>query len=118
MESKINPDSTVLVIFGAGGDLTWRKLMPALYSLYADHWLPEHFAVIGLDMKPMAEDEFRHHLREGVDQFSRRAKSDDATWATFAAEFSFLSADFGDAAAYKALADRLSERGCCLHGGR
>src|SRR3954470_22641213 len=102
MQAKIHPDATVLVIFGAGGDLTWRKLMPALYSLYADSWLPKHFAVIGLDMKVMTDDEFRAHLRPGVDQFSRGGKTNDASWATFAASISFLSANFGDAAAYAA----------------
>ena len=80
MQPTINPDSTVLVIFGAGGDLAWRKLVPALYSLFIDHWLPDHFAIIGLDLKQLSDDEFRQHLRAGVDQFSRRGKSDDAAW--------------------------------------
>jgi glucose-6-phosphate 1-dehydrogenase len=110
MQAKIHPDSTVLVIFGAGGDLTWRKLMPALYSLYADGWLPKHFAVIGLDMKPMTDDEFRAHLRLGVNEFARAGKTDDASWDTFAAGISFLCADFGDAAAYTTLADRLGKQ--------
>src|SRR5215213_5328277 len=110
MQAKIHPDSTVLAIFGAGGDLTWRKLVPALYSLYVDGWLPKHFAVIGLDMKPMTDDEFRAHLRLGVNEFSRGGKIDDANWATFAAGVSFLHANFGDAAAYATLADRLSKQ--------
>jgi len=110
MQAKIYPDSTVLVIFGAGGDLTWRKLVPALYSLYADKWLPKHFAVIGLDMKSMTDDEFRTHLRAGVDQFSRGGKTADTSWETFAAGVSFLHADFGDATAYTALADQLGKQ--------
>ena len=40
---------TALVIFGAGGDLTWRKLVPAVFHLHADGWLPEQFQVIGVD---------------------------------------------------------------------
>jgi len=47
----MQPAPTVMVIFGAVGDLTWRKLVPALYNLYLDHWLPAQFAVIGLDRK-------------------------------------------------------------------
>lgn len=43
MEGSQRPESTILIIFGAGGDLTWRKLVPALYNLYLDRWLPEHF---------------------------------------------------------------------------
>src|SRR6266508_4261370 len=100
MQPIINPDSTVLVIFCAGGDLTWRKLVPALYSLFVDRWLPDRFAIIGLDLKQISDAEFRQHLREGVDQFSRRGKSDDAAWSIFAAKLAFVSADFGDPAAY------------------
>jgi glucose-6-phosphate 1-dehydrogenase len=47
------PGPTLLVIFGAAGDLTWRKLVPALYSLYLDDWLPEQFSIIGIDRKEM-----------------------------------------------------------------
>jgi glucose-6-phosphate 1-dehydrogenase len=110
MQVKIHPDATVLVIFGAGGDLAWRKLVPALYSLYADSWLPDHFAIIGLDLKHMSDDEFRQHLREGTDQFSRRGKTADAAWKEFAANLSFVSADFADLATYTALAERLAKQ--------
>jgi glucose-6-phosphate 1-dehydrogenase len=110
MQPSIHPDSTVLVIFGAGGDLAWRKLVPALYSLFVDRWLPDHFAIIGLDLKHMSDDEFRKHLREGVDQFSRRNESADTTWDAFAAALSFVSADFADPAAYTALAERLGKQ--------
>ena len=64
----------VLVIFGAAGDLTWRKLIPALYDLYLDRHLPGWFAVIGLDRKEMSPQEFLDHLRDGVNQFARRGR--------------------------------------------
>ncbi len=108
MESSIHPGPTILVIFGAGGDLTWRKLVPALYNLYVDRWLPEQFAVIGLDLKPMSDDDFRAHLRDGTDQFSRRGKTDPAAWDGFAVRFALNAADFADPAAYKALAERIN----------
>jgi glucose-6-phosphate 1-dehydrogenase len=107
MEAIVHPDSTILTIFGAGGDLTWRKLVPSLYDLFLDRWLPEHFAVIGLDLKQMSDDEFRAHLREGVDQFSRRGKADNAIWQTFCDRLSFVSANFGDQAAYARLRELL-----------
>jgi len=91
---KLEP--TILVIFGAGGDLTWRKLVPALYNLCLDNMLPDRFAIFGVDMKPMTVDEFRRHLREGVDQFSRRGKTSDEEWNTFAPYLNYLPADFGD----------------------
>jgi len=70
-------EPTVIVIFGASGDLTRRKVVPALYNLFLDHWLPERFAVIGFARTSFTETSFREHLREGVDQFSRRGKTND-----------------------------------------
>jgi glucose-6-phosphate 1-dehydrogenase len=109
METDIHPGPTILTIFGAGGDLTWRKLVPALYNLYLDRWLPEQFAVLGLDLKPMGDDEFRAHLRDGVDQFSRRGRADDQSWGAFAERLSCAAADFADQRAYQALAERIAQ---------
>ncbi len=100
-------DPTILVIFGAGGDLTWRKLVPALYNLCLDNLLPDQFVIFGVDMKELTLDEFRRHLRQGVDQFSRRGKSSDAEWATFAPFLNYLPADFGDSKFFDLLAGRL-----------
>ncbi|MGD9896713.1 MAG: glucose-6-phosphate dehydrogenase [Candidatus Methylacidiphilaceae bacterium] len=78
--SPLSP--TALVIFGAAGDLAWRKLVPALYCLSAEGWLPEKFAIIGVDRKEMTKEEFQAHLRTGVESFCRR-KLDDTSWPTF-----------------------------------
>ena len=59
MELSIHPQPAVVVIFGAGGDLTWRKLVPALYDLFLEKWLPSQFAVIGVGRKAMSLDDFR-----------------------------------------------------------
>src|SRR5689334_18434916 len=109
MQVQIHPDSTVLVIFCAGGDLAWRKLVPAHYSLFVDSWPHKHFTIIGLDLKRMSDDECRQHLREGIDQFSRRGQAVDGDWKAFSANLAFVSADFADPAAYTALAERLSK---------
>ena len=101
------PEPTTIVIFGAAGDLAWRKLTPALYNLYLDEWLPENFIVIGLDLKELSDDDFRARVRDGIDKFSRRGKADDTAWRKFAAHLTFLCADFGDAGAYAQLAQRL-----------
>ena len=76
MKSQTEIKPTVLVIFGGGGDLAWRKLVPALYDLFLDKLLPERFSLIGLDRKEMSEDEFCDRLNDGVNQFSRRGKAD------------------------------------------
>jgi glucose-6-phosphate 1-dehydrogenase len=81
METSVHVEPTVIVIFGAGGDLTQRKLLPALYNLYLDKWLPDNLAIIGVDLKAMSDDEFRQHIHHGIDRFSRRGHADESTWA-------------------------------------
>ncbi len=105
------PDSSVLIIFGAAGDLAWRKLIPALYNLCLDNWLPERFAVIGVDGKPMGMDEYCKHLREGVDQFSRR-KPENKEWDSFSSQIiEYINGDFDDPKTYEGLADKLKAIG-------
>jgi len=103
----MRPGPTTLVIFGAGGDLAWRKLVPALYNLFLDEWLPAESAVLGVDRKSLSDDAFRRHLREGVDQFSRRGRAEDASWRTFAGRISFHAMDFTAAGSGEALGTRL-----------
>jgi len=102
------PAATILVIFGAGGDLAWRKLAPALYNLFLDGWLPEQFAVIGLDKRALSVSAFRERLREGVARFGGQQQLAEKRWADFIAAFAYEAADFAEAAAYQKLAARLS----------
>ncbi len=105
-EQSVAP--AVIVIFGAAGDLTWRKLVPALYSLFADDCLPGRFLILGVDRQPLGDDAFRDRLRDGVNRFSRRADAGDATWSTFAAHLRFLAGDFADPQTYQSLAAQLA----------
>ena len=93
MGTDHRPEPTVFVIFGGAGDLSWRKLIPALYNLYLDHWLPEQFLIIGTGHRHTSDEDFRRHLREGVDKFSRRGQTTDEDWQGFAAHLSFMAAD-------------------------
>ena len=61
----------MLVIFGASGDLTKRKLIPALYNLALEKRLPERFAVVGYARSEMTHEAFRDKMREAVKEFSR-----------------------------------------------
>ena len=74
-----------MVIFGANGDLTKRKLMPALYRLAYDRRLSAGFAVIGISRTPMTDDQFREKMLEAVKKFSEDTEFDDDVWKTFAA---------------------------------
>jgi glucose-6-phosphate 1-dehydrogenase len=108
-DDSFHPGPTVLVIFGAAGDLAWRKLVPALYNLYLDKWLPDRFEVIGIDMKPMSDEEFRQRLRQGVNRFSRRGSVNPDTWNAFAACLSYVMANFSDQQVYENLSKRLED---------
>jgi len=107
MEQGNHLQPTVFVIFGAGGDLTWRKLIPALYTLYLDDQLPEKLAVLGVDGKKLSDQKFREHLREGVERFSRRGKVNKKQWEEFASRLNYLGGDFADPETGKALGERL-----------
>jgi glucose-6-phosphate 1-dehydrogenase len=110
MEADHRPKPSVFIIFGASGDLTRRKLVPALYNLSLDHWLPEKFEVLGFGLGDMDDAQFRDHLRQGVDQFSRRGKTESDSWKAFAAHLHFSEANLNDAGVYKDLARRLDAR--------
>jgi glucose-6-phosphate 1-dehydrogenase len=110
MDPHVHLEPTVVVIFGGGGDLTHRKLVPALYNLVLDHWLPHNFAILGLDRVDMNEDAYRQHLRDGIDQFSRRGKTKAEEWNDFAPHLNYLTADFTNADSYAKLAEYLAQQ--------
>lgn len=102
-----NLNSTVIVIFGAAGDLTWRKLVPALYNLYLDQWLPERFKIIGVDRQEMNRRRFAGRLRDGVERFSRQRPVAETDWADFAACLDYVSADFEASQTFSDLAEQI-----------
>ncbi|MGA9755947.1 MAG: glucose-6-phosphate dehydrogenase, partial [Desulfobaccales bacterium] len=110
MGTDHRPEPTVFVIFGGAGDLSWRKLIPALYNLYLDHWLPEKFLIIGTGHRHTTDEGFRQHLKEGVDKFSRRGQTTDADWQAFASHLSFMAADLDQPGVFNDLARRLADQ--------
>jgi glucose-6-phosphate 1-dehydrogenase len=102
------PDPCLLVIFGASGDLTKRKLFPALYSLAFRHLLPERFAVIGIARSQESDDEFRERMKEAVQEFARDEFRDDV-WETLTDGMRYFSADFSDEAGLDDLAEAVGE---------
>lgn len=97
----------VFAIFGATGDLTKRKLIPALYNLYLNGLLPEKLRIIGIARRNDVET-FRKAMREAIDQFSRRTVKDQDNWKKFAQSFDFITGEFDDLKVYKELADRIA----------
>ena len=108
LEIRRRPAPCVLVIFGASGDLTRRKLMPALYALAYRGLLPEHFAVVGAARSEETDDEFRERMKEGVQKYARDEFRQDI-WDELAAGMRYFTLDFSDAQAEDELAALLAE---------
>jgi glucose-6-phosphate 1-dehydrogenase len=101
------PQSCVLVIFGASGDLTKRKLIPALYNLALEKRLPERFWVVGFARSDMSDGEFRNRMREAVSEFSRTGLKDEQVWQQFASTLYYIRGDYNETGAYQRLKSML-----------
>ncbi|MDT8385611.1 MAG: glucose-6-phosphate dehydrogenase, partial [Gammaproteobacteria bacterium] len=97
-------DPCVLVIFGATGDLTRRKLLPALFHLGCEGCMAPSFHIVGVGRQAMSDDAFREHLREGVAGSSEIARFDADEWAMFAPRIQYFSGDFADPDTHRRLA--------------
>jgi len=93
-----------LVIFGASGDLTARKLIPALYHLSKDGQMPADFRIVGFARREKSAEAWRAELREALGAFSRSQPVDDAVWEAFAQRVDYCQGDLADTAAYAKLA--------------
>jgi len=105
LQLRRTPDPCIFVIFGASGDLTQRKLIPALYSLAYRHLLPEKFAVLGAARTEESDESFRARMEEAVKENARDPFSKEV-WESLADGMHYISTDFGD----KAFDHRLQEK--------
>ena len=99
----------VMIIFGASGDLTKRKLVPALWSLFQGRVLPEPFAVIGVARSEMTDEIFRTRMREAIGDFARTQPPSERVWQRFASSLYYYAGDPADPALYPGLADRIRQ---------
>ena len=104
MTQLARPDDQTIVIFGASGDLTARKLVPALYALHTDGLLPAEWKVVGYSRTEMSEQEFRERMRGGIPD------ADTETWRSFAARLHYVPGAFDSAHAMDHLNDELAAR--------
>ena len=93
-------DPCILVIFGASGDLTRRKLLPAIYNLAESQHLPAPFAIVGVARPSLTDDEFRSQMREQV-RGAEGEPLEEHLWAPIASELHYLSGEFTDPAFYE-----------------
>lgn len=107
-ERELRPPSSAVVIFGATGDLTKRKLIPALYNLAFDKYMPGSFAIIGAARSPMTDEQFRERILEGLKQFSRRPV-ENQFWENFCKNIFYQQVRFDQPDDYKVLRKRLED---------
>src|SRR5216684_1081437 len=98
-----------IVIFGASGDLTKRKLVPALYRMAQQRLIPAQFAIIGTSRQQIGDEEFRNRMRQALAEFAEDEDVDEPSWQRFASGISYVSGDFSDPNTYTALQAKLSE---------
>src|SRR6476620_7534418 len=108
LSTRAVPQPCAIVIFGATGDLTHRKLIPAVYNLAADGELPPAVTVVGFARRPKTDEQFRTELEETTRQFSRQEVRDDI-WKTFSQSLFYHQSEFEDESGYKSLGKRLDQ---------
>ena len=105
--SQKNIDDCTMVIFGASGDLTKRKLMPALYNLAIARELPQRFSIVGYARTDMNDEVFRQRMREAVSQYSRTGLKDESLWERFAQNLYYVRGGYEEADGSQRIAETL-----------
>lgn len=102
------PEPQILVIFGASGDLTQRKLVPSIYQMKLERRLPPELTIVGVARRDWSHDFFREHLREGIEQFGGGLQS-EAIWNEFAKGLFYCPGDIDRPESYQKLKAFLGE---------
>jgi glucose-6-phosphate 1-dehydrogenase len=110
-ESRKPAQPCSIVIFGASGDLTARKLIPALYHLFKDKLMPRTFRVVGFARREKTDESWRQELRAALDRFSRTKSVDEAVWREFSRNLFYCQGDLADAGSYHKLEELLTSFG-------
>ncbi|MCC6485649.1 MAG: glucose-6-phosphate dehydrogenase [Armatimonadetes bacterium] len=118
-ESRV-ADPCAFVIFGATGDLTHRKLIPALFSLYLESLLPSNFAIVGFARRDWSDERFRDEMWQGIQAHARRLAGEREAWEGFARSLFYNRSTFQDPEGYDRLKTKLSEldKSHDTHGNR
>jgi glucose-6-phosphate 1-dehydrogenase len=103
------PDPSILVLFGATGDLAHRKVIPAMYHLWRTNLLPHEFVLLAVGRRPFDDDAFREEIRKSLDQFSRVLPLDEPVWRSFSERIRYHRLDFADPGGFDGLTSTLDE---------
>ncbi|MES2882016.1 MAG: glucose-6-phosphate dehydrogenase [Bacteroidota bacterium] len=102
-DNKIKPP-TIIFIFGGSGDLSYRKLLPALFNLYLDNFLPEKFCIAGIGRSDYTNISYRNFIKKGIMQHARRKSGNAKQWKDFSSRITYQKADLEKDATYKFIA--------------
>ena len=105
----LQAEPCIITIFGATGDLTMRKLLPAIYNLTRDGLLHENTVVVGFARRPKTDEQFRNEMLEGINKFSRSKPADTEIWKKVASKLFYHQSTFEDLEGYTRLAERFKE---------
>ncbi|MFZ1807903.1 MAG: glucose-6-phosphate dehydrogenase, partial [Cyclobacteriaceae bacterium] len=102
-----NNDNHIFVIFGASGDLTQRKLVPAIYSLYVQNMLPDKFVMLGVSRTDFSDDKFRNKMKSAINEF--KEIDDSSKINEFIKKIFYTTIDFNDKESFKKLEGKITE---------
>src|SRR6186997_807355 len=103
------PDPSVLVLFGATGDLAHRKVIPALYHLWRTNLLPHEFMLVAIGRRPYTDESFRAEIHKALEKYSRALPLDVDAWESFAKRIDYLQLDFDDPDGFEMLSNYLDD---------
>jgi glucose-6-phosphate 1-dehydrogenase len=107
---SIKSQPTIFFIFGATGDLSSRKLAPALYNLFLDGFMPEKFAIVGTGRTKLSDEDFQTKMFDGINSFSRTGKTKETQWNDFSKNVVYQVSDAKDAETYKEFGVKIKEK--------
>jgi glucose-6-phosphate 1-dehydrogenase len=105
MKTKSHAAPAVFVIFGGSGDLTWRKLVPALFDLHRDGRMPDKFAIIATGRSTVSDPWLRRRFLDGVNRFSPKGRAKSPDWKAFSRRITYQPGDYADPAHYVRLGE-------------
>lgn len=108
LRQEKTPEPLILVIFGASGDLTQRKLIPSIYELRKERRLPRELTIVGVARREWSHDYFREQMRQGIEEFSSGIENEEF-WKEFAEGLYYCSGNMDDPASYQKLKIFLDE---------
>ncbi len=107
--APLHPEHATILIFGASGDLTARKLLPALYQLWKEGFLSDDAPIVGVARRDVSDEQFRSDMRKGVAKQSRSGPVTDADWAKFSARLFYRRLDISEPENYVAFRAQIEE---------